>query len=94
MQKSSIDILFEKLSLLNSNAKNNSLFESHVGPQILDLLFFKPKKILSAKVYNNLEKIEYMKNIIIKVKLIKHYQNYFNRKVTYKISVLFNNRKI
>ncbi len=94
MQNSSIDILFEKLSLLNSNDKNNSLFESHIGPQILDLLFFKPKKILSAKVYNNLEKIEYMKNIIIKVKVIKHYQNYFNRKVPYKISVLFNNRKI
>ena len=44
MQNSSIDILFEKLSLLNSNDKNNSLFESHVGPQILDLLFLSLKR--------------------------------------------------
>ena len=94
MQNSSIDILFEKLSLLNNNVKNNSLFESHVGSQIIDLLFFKPKKSLSAKVYNNLEKIEYMKNIIIKVKVIKHYQNFFNRKIPYKLSAIFSNRKV
>ena len=94
MQNSSIDFLFEKLSLLNNNPKNNSLFEIHVGPQIIDLLFFKPKKVLSAKVYDDLEKIEHADNVIIKVKVIKHYQNYFNRKVPYKISVLFNNKKV
>ncbi len=94
MQNSSIDILFEKLSLLDNNVKNNSLFESHVGSQIIDLLFFKPKKILSAKVYKNLEEIAYTESIIIKVKVIKHYQNFFNRKIPYKISALFSNRKV
>ena len=94
MQNSSIDFLFEKLNVIYPNSKNNSLFESHIGPQIIDLLFFKPKKILSAKVLNKLEELEHENTVIIKIRVIKHHQNYFNRKVPYKISVLFNRKKI
>ncbi len=94
MQNSSIEFLFEKLNILSNNAKKNSLFEEHIGKQIIDLLFFKPKKILSAKVFSDLEKIEYTTNIIIKVKVIKHYQNYFNKKTPYRIAVSCNNKKV
>ena len=93
MQNSSIEFLFEKLNILSNDAKKNSLFEEHIGQQVIDLLFFKPKKILSAKVFSDLEKIEYTTNIIIKVKVIKHYQNYFNKKVPYRIAVSCNKRK-
>ena len=58
------------------------------------IYFFKPKKVLSAKIYNNIEDIAYTESIIIKVKVIKHYQNFFNRKIPYKISAIFNNRKV
>ena len=94
MQNSSIEFLFEKLNILSNNTKKNSLFEEHIGQQVIDLLFFKPKKILSAKVFSDLEKIEYTTNIIIKVKVIKHYQNYFNKKVPYRIAVSCNNKKV
>ena len=49
MQNTSIDFLLKKISYLKLNDKYNLLLENHVGPQIIDLLFFKPKKILSAK---------------------------------------------
>ena len=35
-----------------------------------------------------------MNSIIIKVKIIKYHQNYFNKKIPYKISSIFNDRKI
>ena len=94
MQNTSIDFLFKKIIHLEPNNKYNHLLENHVGPQIIDLLFFKPKKILSAKIIDNLENIEDFSAIIIKVKIIKHYQNFFNRKVPYKISTLFNDKRI
>ena len=57
MQSSSIDFLFEKINIINSNNKNILIVENHIGPQIIDLLFFKPKKVLSAKVLNKIESI-------------------------------------
>ena len=61
--------------------------------QIIDLLFYKPKKILSAKVYNDFEKIDYMDSIIIKVKIIKHYQIFLIEKFPIKYQFYLINKK-
>ena len=68
MQSSSIDFLFEKINIINSNNKNILIVENHIGPQIIDLLFFKPKRVLSAKVLNKIESIQTIETVIIKVK--------------------------
>ena len=94
MQSSSIDFLFEKINIINSNNKNTIIVENHIGSQIIDLLFFKPKKVLSAKILDKIEDVQTIEVVIIKVKVFKHYKNYFNRNIPYKITVLFNEKKI
>ena len=41
--------------------KISIIVENHIGPQIIDLLFFKPKKVLSAKVLDKIESIQILK---------------------------------
>ena len=43
---------------------------------------------------DKIENIQTIEVVIIKVKIIKHYKNYFNRNIPYKITVLFNEKNI
>ena len=43
---------------------------------------------------DKIENIQTIEVVIIKVKVLKHYKNYFNRNIPYKITVLFNEKKI
>ena len=81
MQSSSIDFLFEKINIINSNSKNTIIVENHIGSQIIDLLFFKPKRVLSAVILDKIEDVQTIETVIIKVKVFKHYKNYFNRNI-------------
>ncbi len=94
MQNTSIDFLLSEIKDIQPKLKNLLLFESHIGKKIIDLITFKPKKAVISKVIDTLENIENYNSVIIKVKIIKHFQNYYNKRMPYKISVLFKGQEI
>ena len=89
MQNSSIDFLFEKINIINSNNKNTIIVENHIGPQIIDLLFFKPKRFLSAKILDKIENIQTIEVVIIKVKLSNIIKIILIKNIPYKISLFY-----
>ena len=94
MQNSPIDFLLSEIKGIKPKLKNLSLIERHIGNKIIDLITFKPKKLLSAKVCFDIEKIPEGEEVIIEIKVLKHYQNYFNKKIPYKITSLHENHKV
>ena len=96
MQNSSKDIefLFSEIISIKPKLKNLSILEKHIGKKVIDLIMFKPKRLISAKVCNNLDNTDKDEDVIIEIKVIKHYQNYFNKRMPYKISALFKDKKI
>ena len=94
MQNSSIGFLLSEIKNIIPPLKNLSLVESHVGYKIIDLITFKPKKILSAKVCLEIETVSEGEDVIIDIIVLKHYQNYFNKKIPYKITALHKNHKV
>ena len=55
MQNSSKDIefLFSEIISIKPKLKNLSILEKHIGKKVIDLIMFKPKRLISAKVCNN-----------------------------------------
>ena len=85
MQNSSIGFLLSEIKNIRPPLKNLLLVESHIGYKIIDLITFKPKKILSAKVCLEIETVSEEEDVIIDIIVLKHYQNYFNKKYLIKL---------
>ncbi|PPR25921.1 MAG: hypothetical protein CFH34_01216, partial [Alphaproteobacteria bacterium MarineAlpha9_Bin4] len=73
MQNSSIDFLLSEIASILPKEKHLSLIEKHIGKKIIDLIMFKPKKLLSAKLCSNLNNVKNNEDVIIEIKVVKHY---------------------
>ena len=90
MQNTSIKILLSEIKNLTPKIKKVDLVENHIGNKIVDLITFKPKRFIMAKVCDDTNSIIENQEMIFKIKVIKHYPNFYNRKLPYKIGALFN----
>ena len=94
MQNTSINILLSEIKDLTPKVKKVDLIENHIGSNIVDLITFKPKRFIMAKVCNDTNSIVENQEMIFNIKVIKHYPNFYNRKLPYKIGALFKDQKV
>ena len=94
MKNTSIFKLFKPLNSVLKSKKMIAKFEEAIGHNILDLLFYLPTKAITLNFCDKWEQLEDKKIVTIKVIVNKHYSNYFNKKLPYRITVSFNNKPI
>ena len=65
-----------------------------MGSLIIDFLMFKPSKLISARICKKIEDLEENNEVILEITILRHYQNYFNKKIPYKITSKFEGTNI
>ena len=94
MQNSSIDFFLQNIKKIQPPPKKLTLLEKHMGSLIIDFLMFKPSKLISARICKKIEDLEENNEVILEITILRHYQNYFNKKIPYKITSKFEGTNI
>ena len=68
MQNTSIKILLSEIKDLTPKIVQVDLIENHIGSKIVDLITFKPKRFIMAKVCNDTNSIVENQEMIFKYK--------------------------
>ena len=94
MQNKSILLLFDEIDTFFNKGKQIDIIKENIGSKIIDLLYYKPIRIISHEICHNWEELKDQKKVIIKVLIQKHYNPYRIRNAPYKIKATFSNKNI
>ncbi len=94
MQNSYTDFLLSDIKNLDPKPKKLALIEEHIGKRIIDIITFKPKRLLSAKICKDITTVSKNEEVLLEIKVLKHHENFFNKRIPYKISALHKEHKI
>ncbi len=94
MKNTSIKILFTDISEYISGKNTLKMLKENIGSKLIDLLFYIPYRLISAKYCYKWEELEENKKVAIKVRVIKHYRSFKYIKAPYRIIVSFDKKTL